>query len=135
MSLADRALAIKMAKDNLTPEVKRKATMIAVELQKIREAVNKAFPEHKGNIGLMATSWFRPKEWESHRDRSGTSQHVQGWAVDFVATGINPVEYAKVMNWIWRELQDFKGGLARSMDGQRFRFIHIDLGRKRRWTY
>lgn len=125
-------------KEDLTPNIESNIKAIAKEVQDIRDEVNKAFPEFKGQIDLRITSWFRPLKWEKLRGRSGGSQHITGNAVDFIAVNIPPNKVTEVMEWIWNHLNKgagWKGGLARLYKNKRYGFIHIDLGRKRRWIY
>jgi uncharacterized protein YcbK (DUF882 family) len=111
------------------------AKAIAEDLQDIRNLVNKMFHEYNGKIGIRAVSWYRPKAWELHRKRSGASQHVTGGAVDFIITGVKTEDYNEIMNFIYEFLEDYNGGLARLYRNNRYSFIHIDKGRKRRWEY
>ena len=125
-------------KEDLTPQIEANIKEIAVELQKIRDAVNKQFPQYKGDIGLKTLSWFRPIKWEKLRRRSGASQHIHGHAVDFIVANVPQKEVQPMMNWIWGELNrgaGWNGGLARLHRGSNTSFIHIDLGTKRRWNY
>ena len=122
----------------MTDEVKANALKIAQHLQTIRDDVNKEFPQYNGKIGIRAVSWFRPKKWELFRGRSGASQHITGHGVDFIVTGVSSTDYPIVMKWIWDKLNEgtgWHGGLARLFKNNRLSFIHIDLGRKRRWEY
>jgi uncharacterized protein YcbK (DUF882 family) len=135
MSASDRILAMKMAVKNLTPGVVEFARRIAQKLQEIRDKVNAKFTEYKGKLGIRATSWFRPKIWETYRNRLGGSQHTIGHAVDFIVTGCSTEDYPKIMDWIWEELKNWNGGLARLYRNKVWTFIHIDLGSKRRWNY
>jgi len=136
MSSSDKELAKKMAIEALTPQVESRAHAVATDLQKIRDWANKQFPEYKGKIRLTVTSWFRPKTWELYRKRSGASQHIHGWAVDFIVSGIPGPDIQKVMAAIFKDLENWPGGLARKMSGSTFIFIHIDKRQKRaRWTY
>ncbi len=136
MKPTEQALAIQLATDNLTDEVKENARKIAVELQELREIVNHEFKHIGVEIGLRALSWFRPKEWELMRQRSGNSQHITGHAVDFIVTGLTPEQTKVVMQWLFNYLHDWNGGLAVKYGaGGRISFIHIDLGKKRRWVY
>lgn len=136
MSFADKTLAIKLA----TEAAKDFNTMnnimrIAIKLQEIRNKINVQFPSYNGNIGIRVTSWLRPVEWEKHRRRNGTSQHTTGHAVDFRVVGVSNADYNRIMQWLFNYLNNWDGGLARSMNGSNYTFIHLDLGKKRRWTY
>lgn len=136
MGVAEKEMAKKMAIEALTPEIIRRAGTVAADLQKIRDWANASFPEYKGKIGLTATSWFRPKKWELYRKRSGGSQHIFGWAVDFIVSGIPPADIQKVMKAIFKHLTDWPGGLALKVTSGKFVFIHIDKRKVRaRWTY
>ena len=136
MSASDKELAKKMATEALTAQVESRAEAVAVDIQKVRDWANEQFPEYKGKIRLTVTSWFRPKIWELHRKRSGASQHIHGWAVDFIVSGIPGPDIQKVMAAIFKDLENYPGGLARKMTGNTFIFIHIDKRQKRaRWTY
>jgi uncharacterized protein YcbK (DUF882 family) len=134
----DLQLLNKWIEEEFNNEVKANAKLIAVELQAIRGNVNSAFSSYNDKIGIRCVSWFRPKKWELHRKRSGASQHITGHGVDFIITGVTPSDYPVIMEWIWNELNKgtgFNGGLARLYKNNRWSFIHIDLGRKRRWEY
>lgn len=135
MSAKDTAYCIKLATENWNPQVEEEARKIAAELQLIRDEVNKAFPQYLGKIGVRPLSWFRPVEWELYRGRSGKGQHPTGNAVDFVFVNISDKDYPILMEWAWKRLQKWNGGLARLYKNKRWSFIHIDLGRKRRWEY
>lgn len=122
----------------LSDLIKANITAVAHDLQSIRNAVNAAFPAYKGRIGIRPISWYRPRQWELHRNRSGASEHIHGHAVDFIAVNVTAQDYPAVMLWIWNHLNasgGYNGGLARLMTGNRWSFIHIDKGRKRRWEY
>ena len=108
---------------------------IAIELQTIRDKINKAFSSYGGNISIIVTSWLRPIEWEIYRRRNGTSQHVFGHAVDFKIAGVSNKDYNRIMEWLFKDIFNWNGGLAKSITKGHYNFIHIDLGRKRRWTY
>lgn len=119
-------------------QVRANIQAVAEDLQSIRNAVNDAFPAYNGRIGLRPMSWYRPRAWELHRGRSGGSEHTTGHAVDFIAVNVTPQDYPTVMLWIWNHLNangGYNGGLARLMTSNRWSFIHIDKGRKRRWEY
>jgi hypothetical protein len=136
MTPKDKQLAIDLARLAMEdPKVLQNAVRISEKLQAIRAAVNAQFPKYGGKIGLRPLSWVRAKEWELKRGRSGLSQHVTGHAVDFIAVNITPADYSAVMEWLWLHLQGWNGGLARLYKNNRWSFIHIDLGRKRRWEY
>jgi uncharacterized protein YcbK (DUF882 family) len=135
MKNIDRVLAIRLATDALNPTIVSNAVNIAAELQSLRDWVNQQFPKYQGRIGVRVTSWLRPLAWEQHRRRSGTSQHLNGHAVDFISVNVYAADYNVIMDAIFRRYANWNGGLARAMQGNRFSFIHLDLGRKRRWTY
>jgi uncharacterized protein YcbK (DUF882 family) len=135
MSDADKAKATELAKKAMNDDVLFNAKRIAQKLQVIREQVNAQFPEYGGKVGVRALSWLRAKEWELIRGRSGASQHVTGHAVDFIFVGVPQADVQKLMNWAWKDLQQWGGGLARLHRGSRTSFIHLDLGAKRRWNY
>lgn len=129
------AITLMMGED-LTDDIKKGAQNIVDKgLQPIRDKVNAQFPEYGGKIGIRPLSWWRPKRWEILRKRSGGSQHVFGHGVDFIVTGVKSEDYDKIMLWIWNDIRDWNGGLARLYKNKRWSFIHIDLGKKRRWEY
>lgn len=118
-----------------SPEHRANALKIAMELEKIRASINQQFPQYKGKIGIRALSWFRPRSWEVYRKRSGNSQHIHGHAVDWIIIGVSGADYPIIMEWVWQQLQQWNGGLARLYKNKRWSFIHIDLGLKRTWEY
>jgi len=133
-------LCIAMCRDHLTSEVFIKAKQVAEKMQELRDAVNQAFPEYNGKLGLRPLSWFRPQAWELMRKRSGKSQHVPGWGVDFAAVNCKPEDYNRIMAHIFNVLlKNFTGGLAYKLNAQgNYSFIHIDLlitTPPRRWQY
>jgi hypothetical protein len=137
MSAADKALATRLATEALTPQVVTNARAVAQDLQELRTWVNAQFPKYKGKIGILVTSWLRPRAWELHRKRSGDSQHTAGWGVDFIVIGVSEAEYNIIMEAIFKRYANWPGGLARSVDkAGRYRFIHLDKRPGRaRWTY
>lgn len=137
MSAADRTLATRLATEALTPQVVNAARAIAQDLQELRGWVNAQFPKYNGKIGIIVTSWLRPRAWELHRKRSGESQHTVGWGVDFIVAGVSDADYNIIMEAIFKRYANWTGGLARSVDKTgRYRFIHLDKRPSRaRWTY
>lgn len=135
MSDKDKKYCIKLSTENWNDDVENKAKLIANELQLIRDKINSEFPQYNGKIGLKILSWFRAKEWELHRKRSGKSEHTKGWAVDFIVTNIPDNYIPVIMDWLWIYLHNWNGGLARFYKNKKWTFIHIDLGKKRRWEY
>jgi hypothetical protein len=140
MNAADRQQATLLAIANMTPQLKDAAKKVALELEIIRAKANAAFPEYGGKIGIVPLSWYRPREWEIYRKRSGNSQHVHAHAVDFIVdtpgTQDDPIQIEAIMQHIWKHLQDWPGGLAIKYDAGLISFIHIDLRPfKARWTY
>lgn len=122
----------------ITPSTKVNIKNIAEKLQEIRDLVNIEFPEYKGDIAFQITSWFRPIKWELFKGRSGASQHTTGHGVDFIVSNVNPKDVQKIMDFIWKHLEktNWNGGLAQKKNKNgSWSFIHIDLGKKRRWTY
>lgn len=134
-----RAWYEKLAQDQLNkPEILSNIQAIAKHLQEVRDQINEKWPEYKGGLRIQTTSWLRPLEWEKMRKRSGLSQHTQGHAVDFIVVNpkLKPAQRNEIMEWIFEQHKDFKGGLAFKKSGDNWSFIHIDLrGRKARWEY
>jgi uncharacterized protein YcbK (DUF882 family) len=108
-----------------------RATAIALAT----EAYNAAHPEFNGNVGFTVLSWLRPIKWELKRNRSGKSMHTSGNAVDIIVSGVSEANQEKIMRWLWLSLRNWHGGLAKLDRDNRIRFIHLDLGEKRRWEY
>lgn len=127
---------IKMCKDDIESNPDRLLFIksIATELQRIRDFVNQQFPEFGGKLTVNITSWLRPIEWEKFRRRSGNSRHTNGDAVDFIIGGAGG-KTNEIMHWLFRYLNNWNGGLAAFVRNGMYSFIHIDLGRKRRWYY
>lgn len=125
-------------KEDLNSDVEKNIKNIALKLQQLRDKVNEKFPEYKGDVSLKVTSWFRPVKWEKFLGRTGTSMHTKGHAVDIIVSNTSQSKVNTIMDFLWEYLSkdlDWNGGLARSKKFGRYQFIHIDLGRKRRWTY
>lgn len=131
----DKKYCIELCNKHWNKKLEANAKEIAMELEKIRLSVNNQFPQYFGKIGIRPVSWYRPKEWELFRKRSGNSQHVQAWAVDFIVVNVSPQQYNEIMKWIFSSLYNWNGGLARLNKKNHYSFIHIDLGSKRRWEY
>ena len=105
--------AKELNKKHITEEVIANIEKIAVVAQQIRNHVGKP---------MTITCGFRCLEWEKMRKRSGTSRHVVGDAIDFKFAAKADMDQA------FEFLRDHNGGLSRYPT-----FIHVDLGRKRRW--
>jgi uncharacterized protein YcbK (DUF882 family) len=120
MSDADTALAHRLIRENITLEHVRQAQRITARLQEVRNDFADAF----GDTPFIITCWLRPIAWEQHRNRSGNSQHTTGNAIDFVPRLWQPQH----REWMRERLHDWNGGMKIYNT-----FIHIDLGRKRRW--
>jgi uncharacterized protein YcbK (DUF882 family) len=137
MAQEDRQIALKLTLDHLDKKVINSAKKIAGIAQEIRDEVNKAFPEYEGKLSIRVLSWFRPKAWELRRGRSGESRHVLGDAIDFIVAGAKEEHVDEIMTWVFKDLEkeNWGGGLAAKKIGAKWSFIHIDMGRKRRWTY
>jgi hypothetical protein len=72
------------------PEVITRLKSTAVMLEKIREAL--------GNVPITVTSAYRCEKLNSAIGSASTSDHVQGWAADFVAPGFGtPYDIAKAL--------------------------------------
>jgi uncharacterized protein YcbK (DUF882 family) len=136
LSASDNALLTKWQKEEWSDKIHLpKAIEIAEDLQSIRDLINQMFDKYNGKIGIRVVSWYRPRKWELHRKRSGGSQHVTGGGVDFVVTGVSEEHYAEIMKFIFEMLNNYDGGVARKITNDRYSFIHIDKGAKRRWEY
>lgn len=135
MNDADRKKATEMAMDAMNDEVEANAIKIANELQKLRDKINTENPEFGGKLGLRILSWFRPKKWELYRKRSGNSQHTKGHAVDFIIVGCEQKKAQELTRKLFNDLKDWNGGLAIMERNNNIGFIHLDLGKKRRWNY
>lgn len=131
MPTSNRAYAIRLATDQLTFGILIEAGMVAGHLQIVRDAVNAAFPQYNNRIGFIVTSWFRPVEWELHRNRSGKSQHTTGNAIDFtLSSNVSGADRERVWKWISDYLgKKWPGGVGRYRT-----FFHVDLGSKREWA-
>jgi len=136
MTETDRATAIALATEAYKDaNVKKEVLKIAEWLQILRDMVNAAHPEFNGNVGFTVLSWLRPIKWELKRNRSGKSMHTSGNAVDIIVSGVSEANQEKIMRWLWLSLRNWHGGLAKLDRDNRIRFIHLDLGEKRRWEY
>jgi uncharacterized protein YcbK (DUF882 family) len=115
----------------LNAETLIEAVKIAMHLQGFRDDVNDEFG---GGRSIQITSWLRAKEWELLRGRSGKSMHVTGNAVDFRVMHKGVIDQ-EVTRWLWNRIWDWNGGRAKLEVKGEIRFIHVDLGTKRRWDY
>jgi hypothetical protein len=129
MSAQDKAKSIELNHAHFTFDHAVNAVRIATKMQALRDKVNAAFPQYKGRIGFIVTSWFRPLEWETFRGRKGTSQHTTGHALDFtLSANVTGAERQTIWRWISDELKSHPGGVGRYKT-----FFHVDLGRVRSW--
>lgn len=127
-SKADKAFLKPLVENQFRGEVERNA-------QKLCDAINPIIVPimQKHKVTVIVTSGFRPVEWERRQGRSGTSQHTQGHAVDFVFAGQNA---QTAMQEAWEVIsRTWQGGYARKVSGGSYRFIHVDLGPRRTWNY
>jgi uncharacterized protein YcbK (DUF882 family) len=125
---ADKAFLKPLVEAQFRGEVERNA-------QRLCDAINPVIVPimAKHNVNVIITSGFRPLEWEKRQGRLGTSQHVKGNAIDFVFAGKNG---QKAMQEVWEVIsRNWHGGYARKVSGGMYRFIHVDLGPRRTWTY
>ena len=123
--------ARKLSLEALNVETLIEAVKIAMHLQDFRDDVNDEFG---GGRSIQITSWLRAKEWELLRGRSGESMHVTGNAVDFRVMHKGVIDQ-EATRWVWERIQEWNGGLAKLERDGEIRFIHVDLGKKRRWEY
>lgn len=89
-------------------------------------SVLQAFQPYRKSIGIPTyiTCGYRSERHELTKGRSGDSQHLLG-AVDFTCLSKQDLEkYAHTLDKTWY------GGFKHYIDQN---FIHIDLGRNRRW--
>jgi hypothetical protein len=134
-----RAENIKVFESN--PQIRLNILAIGKVAQSVRDFVNTNFPQYGGILSVRITSGFRCRWWETLRRRSGTSQHVLGWAIDitvFLANSKVPLtiaQHTEIMKAILEEYKNHNGGLAYKIENGAYHFIHFDLGSKRRWTY
>lgn len=85
-----------------------------IELAGYLELVKTIFDGRSINI----TSWYRPPEVNRQQGGVKNSRHLVGDAVDFIVTGIPPVEvYRRLNNW-----HGARGGLGNANN-----FSHLDL--------
>ena len=128
--------AIKMNYDLICEEQKKNIGLIAIELQKLRDKTKAEFGSKFS--GFKVTSGLRQKAWELKQKRSGNSQHVKGWAVDFQPICANE-DYLIIFYWIFKQLENFNGGVAQKKPNLKAGlkgFIHLDLrGSRARWEY
>jgi hypothetical protein len=128
--------AIKMNYDLLTDEQQKNIGLIAIELQKLRDKTKAEFGSKF--TGFKITSGLRQKAWELKQKRSGNSQHVKGWAVDFQPICSNE-DYLIIFGWVFKQLENFNGGVAQKKPNLKAGlkgFIHLDLrGSRARWEY
>jgi hypothetical protein len=98
-------------------EVTDRIILAAEKMQEIRKLL--------GDKPITVTSWYRPPLVNKAVRGASNSQHLLGWAVDFVHSELKPLEvYRRLDNW-------HKGGLGKANT-----FTHIDLRRENaRWDY
>jgi len=124
--------------EKLTPEQLIGIGVVAHQMQIIRDATKKEFGSDFG--GFVITAGVRQLEWELKQGRSGRSQHVNGWAVDFQPI-CEEEKYMLIFNWIFNRFEPtHKGGFAKKepdLKQGKKGFIHIDmrLTGKARWSY
>jgi len=128
--------AIKMNYDLISDEQRKNIGLIAEELQKLRDKTKAEFGSKF--TGFKITSGLRQKAWELKQKRSGNSQHVKGWAVDFQPICSNE-DYLIIFYWVFKQLENFNGGVAQKKPNLKAGlkgFIHLDLrGSRARWEY
>ena len=110
MPVNDRQLLIDDF-EKLTTEEQQRNLSVLFALQPVRERFGKP---------IFITCGYRSLRHELSRNRSGKSQHLFG-AVDITSDD---------MRGLALQLDDWNGGYKWYVDRK---FIHIDLGRKRRW--
>ena len=110
MPVKDRQLLIEDF-EKLTTEEQQRNLSVLFALQPVRERFGKP---------IFITCGYRSLRHELSRNRSGKSQHLFG-AVDLTCND---------MRGLALQLDDWNGGYKWYVDRK---FIHIDLGRKRRW--
>jgi hypothetical protein len=128
VSLADKILqdghfswSEAIAKGTRIPETKEITDNI-IKVAKTMEEVR----AYLGNNPITVNSWYRTPEANETAGGVKNSPHLQGYAVDFVVQGIDPLKvYEKLDPW-----HGDKGGL-----GKYSGFTHIDIrGYKARWS-
>ena len=110
VSLNDRIL-IKKDFEKLTTEEQQACLSILFAIQPIRESFGKP---------IYITCGYRSKRHEHSKGRSGNSMHTK-YAVDVTCDDMQGLNAA---------FGDWQGGYKWYKDKH---FIHVDLGRKRRW--
>ena len=88
--------------EKLTPEQLIGIGVVAHQMQIIRDATKKEFGSDFG--GFVITAGVRQLEWELKQGRSGRSQHVSGWAVDFQPI-CEEEKYMLIFNWIFNKFE------------------------------
>lgn len=78
--------------------------------------------EQLGNRPIHVNSWYRPKHINDREGGAKYSQHLYGTAVDIRSDYKSAHQIYQILDKVW------DGGL-----GRYFSFVHVDLGRKRRW--
>ncbi|MEM9244713.1 MAG: D-Ala-D-Ala carboxypeptidase family metallohydrolase [Cyanobacteria bacterium P01_F01_bin.153] len=78
-----------------------------------------------GNRSISVTSWYRPPAVNRAIGGASRSTHIQGYAVDFNASGLSPRSVQRMLDPWW------SGGL-----GYGHTFTHLDdRGYRTRWNY
>jgi hypothetical protein len=131
--------AIALNWQNIGTDIVQNIEVIALEAQRIRNTLNANFINDLGfpELGVRITSGYRCKQWELIRKRSGLSQHTTGGAIDFQIINCSRQQSIDLQQWIYKQYEDWKGGLAiKYAEGDKLGFIHIDnRDGKARWIY
>lgn len=123
--------AIKMNYDLTPAYLLPRLGVIAERLQTIRNEAKAHFGSRLK--GIRITCGIRVKKWELEQGRSGNSQHVQLWAVDFTPI-CSSKDTDEILEWIFERYKDnWIGGWAINRSAK---FIHADCRPdKARWEY
>jgi uncharacterized protein YcbK (DUF882 family) len=107
----------RIPKDYLT---KRRIKRFAKHLDELRE---------KYNCPMRISSWNRPPHINAAVGGVSNSQHIYGWAADIIWV----TSYMKAKNIEKDLLKTWHGGVGLGVATKGF--THLDLGKKRSWTY
>ena len=132
----ERAMLESWIAEARTPQTDANGTKVLKLLQQGRDYLNLEFRDLFGPIGIVVLCGFRPKKWELYRGRTGGSTHVENGAADVKhvlldGTKISQKGHDMLMDALMTFWANHNGGLARKGSS----FIHIDIGRRRRWKY
>lgn len=99
---------------------RRRVKKLAKRLDQLRE---------KYNCPIKVSSWYRPAHINAAVGGVSGSQHIYGWGIDVIWV----TSKAKSLRIEEDLVKTWNGGVGTGVATKGF--THLDLGRRRRWTY